>query len=70
MRTHIMHKTDEPLAQSAGKESAQAVLDDDVQQRIAMRAYERYQERGYSDGHDLDDWLEAERDLLPSIRRD
>jgi hypothetical protein len=30
---------------------------------IARRAYERYEERGREHGHDLDDWLEAERDL-------
>lgn len=32
---------------------------DDVQRR----AYELYEERGRSDGHDWDDWLEAEREL-------
>jgi len=30
---------------------------------ISRRAYERYEERGREAGHDLDDWLEAERDL-------
>lgn len=33
------------------------------QERIAARAYERYIERGRDDGHDVDDWLEAEREL-------
>jgi hypothetical protein len=33
------------------------------QQRIAQRAYELYAARGYQDGHDLEDWLEAERGL-------
>lgn len=31
---------------------------------IAERAYARYQERGGADGADLEDWLEAERELL------
>lgn len=31
---------------------------------IERRAYERYIERGGGDGHDLDDWVEAERELL------
>jgi hypothetical protein len=35
-------------------------LDED---RIRQRAYERYRERGSEDGHDVDDWLEAEREL-------
>lgn len=32
-------------------------------ERIAERAYELYVTRGAGDGRDLDDWLEAERDL-------
>lgn len=30
---------------------------------IAARAYELYVERGRSDGHDVEDWLRAEREL-------
>jgi Protein of unknown function (DUF2934) len=30
---------------------------------IAERAYEIYESRGRVDGDDLDDWLQAERDL-------
>jgi len=30
---------------------------------IALRAYRRFEERGRQDGHDLDDWLEAEREF-------
>lgn len=30
---------------------------------IAARAFELYCERGCDDGHDLDDWLQAEREL-------
>jgi hypothetical protein len=32
-------------------------------EEIARRAYEIYQGRGGTDGADLDDWLEAERQL-------
>jgi hypothetical protein len=32
-------------------------------ERIAQRAYEHYEARGREDGRDLDDWLEAEREL-------
>ena len=32
---------------------------------VAKRAYEIYQSRGGNDGADLDDWLEAERQLRP-----
>jgi hypothetical protein len=33
------------------------------EQEIATRAYELYQARGANDGSDLDDWLQAEREL-------
>jgi hypothetical protein len=32
--------------------------------RIARRAYQRFADRGWEHGHDLDDWLEAERELF------
>jgi hypothetical protein len=32
-------------------------------ERIARRAYERYETRGREDGRDQEDWFEAERDL-------
>ena len=35
----------------------------DPQARIARRAYELYEQRGREDGHDLDDWIEAKRQI-------
>jgi len=37
---------------------------DDLQVRIAQRAYGLHAERGYREGRALDDWLEAEREIL------
>lgn len=45
------------LTSKAGESSA------DRQQQIAQRAYALHVARGCQDGHDLDDWLEAERQL-------
>jgi Protein of unknown function (DUF2934) len=42
--------TPRPVAQSAER-----------QQQIAWRAYDLYVARGYQQGHDLEDWLDAER---------
>jgi len=39
------------------------------QEEIAQRAYALYEARGREDGHDLDDWLEAERELLEQRSR-
>jgi Protein of unknown function (DUF2934) len=33
---------------------------------VARRAYELYQTRGGEHGHDVDDWIEAERELQRS----
>ena len=38
--------------------------------RVAQRAYERYEARGREDGHDMEDWLEAERELQQSVSSD
>ena len=33
---------------------------------VAQRAYERYEARGREDGRDMEDWFEAERELVQS----
>lgn len=45
-----------PLAPSNGGEQLDA--------GIRRRAYELYEQRGAQDGQALDDWLQAERELL------
>jgi len=35
-----------------------------LQEQIALRAYQLYASRGYLDGFDLQDWLEAEQELV------
>ena len=35
----------------------------DLQDEIRARAYELYEQRGREDGHDLDDWLQAESEV-------
>jgi hypothetical protein len=50
---------DQPFA-----EGAQDTVDLDLRHRmISEAAYHRYVERGYADGYDLDDWLQAETDV-------
>ena len=50
-----MPSTEPPVAITLASE----LTDDD----IARRAYELYCARGFEDGHDVDDWLDAEREL-------
>ena len=52
---------------STGSEPAQSEAlppCDDLQARIAKRAYQLYLERGVDHGYALDDWLQAEREIL------
>lgn len=49
--------------QKQGASAAQAAARPTYEQ-IAARAYQIYQERGYQTGHDVDDWLQAEYELM------
>jgi hypothetical protein len=42
---------------------------DHAQSRIAQRAYNLYEQRGCIHGHDFEDWLEAERQILSESGR-
>ena len=48
----------------AAQSGAPAPRPENLQAAIARRAYELYQKRGGQGGHELDDWLEAERQVL------
>jgi DUF2934 family protein len=38
-----------------------------LEHEIRLRAYDLYQQRGHADGHRLDDWLQAEAEVLRSL---
>jgi hypothetical protein len=44
-------------------EGGEALLDSTREQEIRDRAYEIYLERGEQPGSEVDDWLQAEREL-------
>jgi len=48
--------------------SPQAIeLPDGMRERISNKAFELWQERGYRDGHDFEDWLDAEAIVMEEI---
>ena len=50
---------DQPFEEGVGE-----VIDPDLRYRmISETAYNRYAERGYEDGYDVDDWLDAEAEV-------
>lgn len=48
--------------------STQATEPSNQEERIRCRAYELYEQRGAEDGHDMDDWLQAESELIQRTR--
>jgi hypothetical protein len=42
-------------------------LPDGIRSRISNKAFELWQERGYRDGHDLEDWFDAEAIVMEEI---
>jgi len=56
----------DPIAPQDSGDTCAAGVD---RERIASRAYELYMARGGQHGRALEDWLEAEQELLESTRR-
>ena len=54
------------LGQSGAKTPARR---SPVTEDIEVRAYHIYLGRGASNGHDLDDWLQAERQVMEELKR-
>lgn len=42
-------------------------LPDSLWERISQKAFELWQERGYRDGHDLEDWFDAKTIVMEEI---
>lgn len=58
------HRTDNVLTMpSLESPPAVAIASGVTESDIARRAFELYCDRGREDGHDVDDWLNAEREL-------
>lgn len=57
-----------PSTRSPLAASPQAIeLPDGTRERISRKAYELWQERGYRDGQELEDWLDAEVLVMEEI---
>jgi hypothetical protein len=46
------------------------VSDEELYEQVARKAYELYQERGEEPGHEVDDWLTAERLVKEELLHD
>jgi hypothetical protein len=63
-RVVLLEESDADSIDAAFADVRNDELDADLRHRlISERAYALYRERGYVDGYDLDDWLEAEAEI-------
>jgi len=46
-----------------------SVVPINVEEEIRRRAYELYERRGHSSGHETDDWLVAEKEVMQRYRQ-
>jgi hypothetical protein len=53
----------DPAQSSTAVEERERLLQSTREQEIRDRAYEIYLERGAQSGYDMEDWLQAEREL-------
>ena len=53
----------QPLLTETAVEEREDLLNSTPEQAIRDRAYEIYLQRGEQSGHELEDWLQAEREL-------
>ncbi|SPP66339.1 DUF2934 domain-containing protein [Nitrospira lenta] len=60
----VQGKRDEKAVTSPEDNPQEGAFSDELQARIAKRAYELYLERGCREGCDVEDWVDAEREIL------
>ena len=64
MKRHIDRKSNGDKSESAT--GAMSMTSDSALELIRARAYSLFELRGQQPGHALDDWLQAEREILQS----
>ena len=57
----LMTKNTQARGRTAAEESREEL--------IRCRAYELYEERGHQNGHEIEDWLEAEAEVTGKAQR-
>ena len=65
---HLKGKRDEKALTTQEDNPQEDALSDELRERIAKRAYELYLERGCRERCDVEDWVDAEREILTLSR--
>lgn len=64
----VKGKHDEKAVTTQKDKPQGSALSDEQRERIAKRAFELYLERGCREGCDVEDWVDAEREILTVSR--
>ena len=54
---------------STNQLKTQTEITAELEQAIRLRAYELFEQRGRQDGHDLEDWLQAQTELTTQRKK-
>jgi hypothetical protein len=65
---HLKEKYKESAITTQEDNPREGILSDELRERIAERAYALYLQRGCREGSDLEDWGDAEREILTLSR--
>lgn len=64
----VKGKRDEQAVTTQKDNPREGAWSDELQERIAKRAYDLYRERGCREGCAVEDWVDAEREILTVSR--
>lgn len=70
LRLAASYPSQQSAATVATQSGRRAVRKNPIAEDIEVRAYHIYLQRGAAHGSDLDDWLQAERQVLEGLKRD
>ncbi|MDQ6733800.1 MAG: DUF2934 domain-containing protein [Nitrospirota bacterium] len=69
-KTTLANKSGEPQSHAVLREAAPSFSTVEFYARVARRAYDLFERRGREEGHDVEDWLEAERLVKDELLED
>jgi hypothetical protein len=67
-KKHMSQAQKDPKPHPTAREKDTSLPNTVTSEQIALRAYQIYLERGEQPGSDVDDWLEAERQLNQTVQ--
>ena len=70
LRLAASYHSKQSLAALAAQDGRASARKNPIAADIELRAYQIYLQRGAAHGNDLDDWLQAERQVLAGLKKD